>query len=301
MRGVRPVVGLLAAAAMAAAVVAGQSADMLASGHSTTTARAYAESVGHTSADVRPNLRDGRGKIVSKAKVYTIFWGQQTDFPSDTKSAMPRLFGGLNGSGYLATIDEYMRGGTASVTYVRSFDDPSAAPTVDPTPQVILAEVRKVLRRAHVAADTNAVYLVFSSTMPNVDYCAWHASGFVQGIQTQVAYIPNSAASSTCYPTDNYTNVTPYSFGTRSLADNATHELLEAMTDPVPGTSWVDAQSNEVGDKCDFIYSTPVVLGGASSVWQLQSQWSNRSHSCVQQSTVSAAKPVAPPHKRRRS
>jgi len=253
----------------------------------------------HASSATDMNLRDKHGKIVGNAKIYSIYWGQPSAFPTDFKTAMPVLFGGLNRTPYLATIDEYMRGGTASTTYVRSFDDPSRAPSVDPTPQVVLAEVRKVLRRAHVQADPNAVYLVFSSNMPNVDYCAWHAAGSVQGVQTQIAYIPNSANSSTCYPTDNYSNVTPYSFGTRSMADNAVHELLEAMTDPIPGTSWVDGQSNEIGDKCDFIYSAPVVLKGTNNVWQLQSQWSNGAKSCVQQGTVSAAKVVVPPRKHR--
>ena len=247
------------------------------------------------------NLRDKHGKIVSSAKIYAIYWGKPTEFPADFKTAMPVLLGGLNRTAYLATIDEYMRGGTAATTYVRSFDDPSRAPSVDPTPQVILAEVRKVLRRAHVQPDPNGVYLVFSSNMPNVDYCAWHAAGSVQGVQTQIAYVPNSAGSSTCYPTDNYANVTPYTFGTRSMGDNAVHELLEAMTDPVPGTSWVDGQSNEIGDKCDFVYSAPVVLSGSNNVWQLQSQWSNAAKSCVQQATVSGARTVKPPQKRGKS
>ena len=241
--------------------------------------------------DATVNLLDKRGKIVVNSKTYAIYWGKQADFPTDLRRGMTNLLSGLNRSTYLSTINEYMRGKTATTKYVRSFVDTSRPPTVDPTPSVILAEVRKVLRATRTKPDSNAVYLVFSSNLPKADYCAWHAAGEIAGVQTQVAYVPNSAGTTACYPADNFANVTPYSFGTRSIADNAVHELLEAMTDPIPQAGWIDSDSNEIGDKCDFVYSAPVVLNGDGNVWQLQSQWSNRNKQCIQVATSDGGTP----------
>ena len=261
--------------------------------------RAYATHVGaaHSSGKPSVGLVDKRGKIVVNSKTYAIYWGKPTEFPADVQPGVTALLTGLNRSSYLATIDEYMRGKQATTRYVRSFVDVSRPPATDPTPQVILAEVRKVLRQAAVKPDANAVYLVFSSNLPKVDYCAWHAAGDVLGVQTQVAYVPNTSGTSTCYRAANFPNVSPYSFGTRSIADNAAHELLEAMTDPIPGTSWVDSNFEEIGDKCDFVYSSAVALNGQRNVWQLQSQWSNRAKACVQVGVVSQIALPAKPHR----
>ena len=256
------------------------------------------------SATARP-LIDHKGKIVTNSKTYAIFWGKAADFPADLRPGVKALLSGLNQSAYLATIDQYMRGRTASTTYVRSFADTSQPPTIDPTPQVVLAEVRKVLRRAEVRPDPNAVYLVFTSNLPPVDYCAWHASGDIGGVTTQIALVPNTSGVTNCYVPKDFAGVADYSFGTRSMADNAAHELLEAMTDPVPGTAWVDVDFEEIGDKCDFVYSSPVALNGTRNVWQLQSQWSNQASSCVQVGVVnqipSWSKPHRPSHSTRAS
>ena len=246
--------------------------------------RSYASHVGaaHSASKSSVGLIDKKGKIVVNSKTYAIYWGKPTEFPADVQPGVTALLTGLNRSSYLATIDEYMRGKRATSQYVRSFVDVSRPPTTDPTPQVILAEVRKVLRQASVKADPNAVYLVFSSNLPKVDYCAWHAAGDVSGVQTQIAYVPNTSGTGTCYRPTDFPNISSYSFGTRSIVDNAAHELLEAMTDPIPGTSWVDSHFQEIGDKCDFVYTSAVPLSGRGNVWQLQAQWSNRSNSCIQ-------------------
>ena len=259
-------------------------------------ARVAASATTRSSAVSVPGVVDHKGKIVTNSKTYAIYWGPPTDFPADLRPGVKALLSGLNRSAYLATIDQYMRGKTASTTHVRSFADPSRPPTVDPTPQVVLAEVRKVLRRAEVRPDPNAVYLVFTSNLPAVDYCAWHASGDIAGVTTQIALVPNTSSSASCYVTKDFAGVANYSFGTRSMADNAAHELLEAMTDALPGTAWVDANFEEIGDKCDFVYAAPVALNGSGNVWQLQSQWSNRANACIQVGVVSQSPlPARPP------
>ena len=72
----------------------------------------------------------------------------------------------------------------------------------------------------------------------------------------------------------------------------ATHETLEAMTDP-EGTGWMDPDGNEVGDKCGNEIGTPLGYAPNGSPYNqlingdqylFQTIWSNAELGCVQQS-----------------
>ena len=67
------------------------------------------------------------------------------------------------------------------------------------------------------------------------------------------------------------------------------HENIEAITDPL-GNAWYDASGQEIGDKCNFTFGSP--LGGAagaqyneqiaSGKYYLQEEWSNAASACAQ-------------------
>ena len=59
-----------------------------------------------------------------------------------------------------------------------------------------------------------------------------------------------------------------------ALTVTASHELCEAITDPVPGDGWYDNQNGEIGDIC--AWQTKKV--GAYTV---QKEWSNQAGRCV--------------------
>ena len=69
------------------------------------------------------------------------------------------------------------------------------------------------------------------------------------------------------------------------------HENIETITDPL-GTAWYDASGQEIGDKCNFTFGSP--LGGgagaeyneqiSSGNYWLQEEWSNAASGCVQRS-----------------
>jgi hypothetical protein len=59
-----------------------------------------------------------------------------------------------------------------------------------------------------------------------------------------------------------------------ALTAVSSHELCEAITDPVPGQGWYDDANGEVGDVC--AWQTRVVDG-----YTVQLEWSNSSSSCV--------------------
>ena len=59
-----------------------------------------------------------------------------------------------------------------------------------------------------------------------------------------------------------------------ALTSTSSHELCEAITDPIPGQGWYDDANGEIGDIC--AWQTTVLSG-----WTIQLEWSNRAGKCV--------------------
>jgi hypothetical protein len=59
-----------------------------------------------------------------------------------------------------------------------------------------------------------------------------------------------------------------------ALTSTSSHELCEAITDPVPGTGWYDDNNGEIGDICAWKTKT---LGS----YLVQLEWSNSANSCI--------------------
>lgn len=224
-------------------------------------------------------LVDHGGKLLPASTTYAIWWGS-SGFPSDEKSAIPTLLGGFGGSSYLATANQYMRGDTATSSYATAFTDSSAPPSHGPSVNAIVNEVSSVLSHNNVAADPNAIYFVFTSNFPKVNYCAWHSAGNIGSVTVQVAYVPNTTGVTGCAPPKGYTAPNNLTQGTQSIADSTAHEFMEAVTDPVPTSGWADKSGAEIADKCQTFYGSLVTLNHVK--WQIQGEWSNAASRCVQ-------------------
>ena len=222
-------------------------------------------------------LIDHGGRVLTSSSTYAIWWGVPADFPSDAKTGIAALLGGFGRSSYLAIATQYMRGGAPTSSYAGSIVDTSAPPAHAPSVSTLATEVAKLVG----TPDPNGIYFVYTSNMPKLNYCAWHSAGTAAGVTFQVAYMPNTAGVAGCDPGDLY-HANTLSEGTRSLADSTAHEFMEATTDPVPLTGWADKNGQEIGDKCNFVYSGPVTLSNKTS-WQLQEEWSNADNGCQQQ------------------
>ncbi len=59
-----------------------------------------------------------------------------------------------------------------------------------------------------------------------------------------------------------------------ALTSTSSHELCEAVTDPVPGQGWYDDQHGENGDICAW-------KTGQLGNYKVQLEWSNRAGACV--------------------
>ena len=59
-----------------------------------------------------------------------------------------------------------------------------------------------------------------------------------------------------------------------ALTSTSSHELCEAITDPVPGQGWYDDQNGEIGDICAWQTKK---LGA----YTVQLEWSNNAGACI--------------------
>jgi hypothetical protein len=59
-----------------------------------------------------------------------------------------------------------------------------------------------------------------------------------------------------------------------ALTSTSSHELCEAVTDPVPGQGWYDDTNGEIGDIC--AWKTKKV-----GPWTVQLEWSNKQGKCI--------------------
>jgi len=271
------------------AVAALGAAALLVAVHAPTSARAatshapsaisFKSSSGHAASSGGP-LIDHGGKVLSTSHTYAIFWGNQSAWASDVQSGIGSLFTGFNGSSFLNTGTQYMRGTSISSAYGGFKVDTSSPPSRSPSTSTIANEVKKVYG---TSLDPQGIYFVFTSNFPrNVGFCAWHSYGSIGGQSIAVAYMPNTSGIAGCDPGNLYG--VSGSQGLRSLANVTSHEFMEAITDTLPSSStygWIDSSGSEIGDKCAWTFGGPVTLSNGTT-WQLQQEWSNAAGGCVQ-------------------
>ena len=221
------------------------------------------------------NLVDHGGKVLASSDLYVVWWGPG-GWASDVQSGIASLLSGFNGSSYVKTATQYLRGAAATVTYEGSQSDSSTPPS-NPSASTIAAEASKM----YPSGDPNGIYLVFTSNFPSGgNFCAWHSYGTVGGVTASVAYMPNTANVAGCDPGNLYG--VSGSEGLRSLANVTAHEFMESVTDTVL-SAWYDGSGSEIGDKCAWQFAGSVKLSN-NTVWQLQEEWSNAVTGCVETS-----------------
>lgn len=222
-------------------------------------------------------LIDHGGPVLPVSKTYAIYWGPASGFASDLQSGMVSLLSGFSGSSYVGIAQPYMRGAAISTAYMGSSQDTSAPPSKAPSTATIAAEVCKL----YPNPDPSALYIVFTSNAPNVNYCAWHDTATCNGLTIQVAYVPNQALLPGCSPyTVKNLGCNKLSVGTVASANSLAHEFMEVITDPHID-AWFDKTGSEIADKCNFVFQGCVKLPTGS--WQIQAEWSNAINACQQE------------------
>ena len=223
-----------------------------------------------------PKLTYRGGPLLSAAEVFTFFWG-----PAWQQGPQAALVGELNGffdfvltSALLDQLAEYSVPGIAighgSWAGTKTLTD---AP---PGSSVTDAAVQQLIQR-QLAADplvpqpnANTLYFVFlppgtaialGSGSSCVNFCGYHSDVNASIFYAVMPYPDCSGCLGGQSDID-------------ALTSTSSHELCEAITDPVPGQGFYDDANGESGDICAWQTKR---LGS----YAVQREWSNRAQACV--------------------
>ena len=249
--------------------------------------------------------------------IYPIFWvpaklqtGAATSMTAHYQAVQVTMLANFLGHGIGSLLTQYYQKSPAAFVQnkggvIKYYTDSSPYPPSgckDPaTPgnclsdAQIQAEVKKVMSAAGVTGGLNKIFMVFTSSGEGTcmatggacsyhGFCAYHSSfkvgttpviysnqpfGTTNGCQVSGAPSPNGDPDAD------------------AAATSASHELSEAMTDPL-GTGWFSAQGNEIGDICAYKYGPLTWDGGAANqMWNgnyflLQTEFDNHAGGCYQ-------------------
>jgi hypothetical protein len=204
---------------------------------------------------------DHGGRVLPSTTTYALWWGKTPD-PSVQRS-LEIFLDSLDGTAYLALLDQYMRGAKTRTRFGRTFIDPAASPSIGATNdsvRVIADEVCAVLDRNGIAPSSDAVYFVFPSNWGN-GYGGWHSAAPCHGTLIAVA----AQATSDPWIT--------------------AHELFEAITDPEISAWWFEPLErgtlDEIADECETGRQVALVVGGLT--WFVPQMYSQAAGGCAAQ------------------
>jgi len=214
-----------------------------------------------------PHLTYRGGPLIQNVEVTTIYWGSawQND---PIRPQLDAFFDFIVTSSLLDQLAEY---NVPSFTighgkHVGSFIVPQNPPaTVDDTAVAAFVQ-QQIASGAVPAQNVNSLYFVFTPSGVTVtlqgsssckQFCGYH----------------NTPDGSLFYGVVPYADCQGCDFaGTvfDSMTVIASHELCEAITDPVPGNGWYDDANGEIGDICESstkVINTAGVIAAASTTF----------------------------------
>lgn len=279
------------------------------------------EGMAAAAADYGPLLYHTGGSVMGPTvTIYPIFWipaklqtGTTTAFPANYEAVEVSMLYDYIGHGLGSIATQYYQVSGSTVSFVQNKGGLSASYYVDTAPYPaskcsnmvtpgncltdadIRAEVAKIVTFAKASGGLGQIFMVFTapgegSCMDSTNkscaysgYCAYH-SHYLKGT-TPIVY-SNEPYGNTKYcelPGTPSPNGDPTA---DAAASSASHELAEAMTDPL-GNAWFTARGNEIGDLCAYKYAPVTWDGGiATQMWNghyylLQSEFSNHTGQCL--------------------
>lgn len=230
---------------------------------------------GQNVAAAAPQLVYGGGPLLTAVEVVTVFWGAWWESGQGLELAqqLNAFFDYVLTSPLIDQLAEYDTP-TAAIGHgsrVGTFTSTATEPPALLADATIQAELKHVIAAGAVpAAQPNTLYFVYLPQSVTVvqggsrscqGFCGYHAD-----IDGSILYaVEPYAGCSGC-------------LGGLSVLDALTttssHELCEAVTDPVPGSGWYDQANGEIGDICAWQTKK---LGG----YTVQLEWSNAAGACV--------------------
>lgn len=220
------------------------------------------------------HLTYNNGPLISQCQVFTVFWGSawlQTPLAAMVQE-LNGFFDYILTSSLIDQLSEYSvpqyqishgkRIGTVTLA------SPDVSKSVDDSAvQKMIQD--QISAKQFPASSPNILYFVFLPSGVTVTqggsasckvFCGYHDS-VANNIFYAVMPFPGCSGCSSNFSTIDALTVT------------ASHELCEAITDPIPGQGWYDNQNGEIGDIC--AWKTKKI-----GQYTVQQEWSNSRSSC---------------------
>ncbi len=225
---------------------------------------------------VAPQLTYRGGPLIQNVNVFCLFWGsdwQNSPF-ADTAGQLAQFFQYITRSPLIDQLGEYNTSGytigygqLAGTTVVTA---PAPGSPVDDSDIEAFLQNQISSNAAVPQPDANTLYFVFlpSGTAVTMggDQSCQQFCGYHNAINNQIWYA--------VMPYPDCDGCLGGSAVIDAITQVASHELCEAITDPVPGKGWYDDNNGEIGDICAWQTKT---LGQ----WVVQLEWSNNANSCI--------------------
>ena len=223
---------------------------------------------------ISPKLTYRGGPLLSAVEVFTAFWG------TEWQGADAQLMAQVNDFfTYIVTSTLMDQLGEYSIPAVAidhgSLTGTTTITDTQPTNPVTDAQIQRLIQsgitNATLPATTpNSLYFVYLPPGVDVDlggqmscsaFCGYHDS---IGGNVYYAVMPYPGCSGCIGGLSTLD----------ALTSTSSHELCEAITDPVPGQGWYDDSNGEIGDICAWQTRK---LGQ----WTVQLEWSNNNGACI--------------------
>jgi hypothetical protein len=224
---------------------------------------------------VAAQLTYRNGPLLTSVQVFTIFWGAawQQAPQSDLLTRLNQFFDFILSSELLDQLGEYSvpgkKIGHGLLIGTHTLLTPAPAKSVQDS------AIQQMLQ-AQISANT------FPAATPDMLYFVFLPPGVqvVQGGATSCKVFcgyHDAINNSIFYAVMPYPGCAGCLGGLAdfdALTSTTSHELCEAITDPIPGQGWYDDNNGEIGDICAW---QTRALGG----YTIQLEWSNKAGSCT--------------------
>ncbi|HXN78825.1 MAG TPA: hypothetical protein VN965_08670 [Candidatus Dormibacteraeota bacterium] len=214
------------------------------------------------------------GPLLQAAQVFVFFWGTAWEGPQAALvQQINQFFDFILTSPLLDQLAEYSVAGTSighgsrTGSVILSTDPPASIADSDIT-SLIQQEITNDSAVPQPTANTlyhvflpPGVTITLDGGMSCSNFCGYHSD--ING-RIFYAVVPYPDCSECTGPVSVMD----------ALTSTTSHELCEAITDPVPGQGWYDDRNGEIGDICAWKTRR---LGSFS----VQLEWSNKAGQCI--------------------
>jgi hypothetical protein len=234
----------------------------------------------------QPTLLYFGGSVIPNVQVYTIFYGNVT-----YKEKINTFYSDVVNSSFMEWLSEYSTQsdtvGRGSFIGSYTYTDKTKS-SIDDTSDIKLF-LFNLIQSGTIHPNKNTLYTIHLAPKVSVtkqkskscvDFCAYHATLDISQIYKSFPYL--------------YYTVVPDLGGackglcgsSLSVFDNtcsiASHELIEAITDPGVGLgniAWYDPINGEISDICNMQQGVLVI--NSTTKYTVQKQWSNSQNNCI--------------------